>query len=85
MLWCMALVAQLLITCVWAWWLVCKTGLGCYDDQMLCARHWASGCWLNALTDASKLMTITWCVTSCQSCMVVLGGLFKGFVKLDRQ
>ena len=28
----------------WHGWLECKAGLGCYDDQMLCARHWASGC-----------------------------------------
>ena len=52
-----------MITCVWAWWFVCKIGLGYYDDQMLCARHWANGCWLNAWTDVSGLMTVTWFAT----------------------
>ena len=77
-----------MIACVWVWWLACKVGLDCYDDQMLYARHWASGCWLNAWIDASGLMAATWCVASrqsCQLCMVVLRGLFKGFVKLNRQ
>ena len=72
MLWCMALVAQLLITCVWAWWLVCKIGLGYYDDQMLCARHWANECWLNAWTDASGLMSVTWCAACGYAVQTVL-------------
>ena len=28
----------------WHGWPKCKSRLGCYDDQMLCARHWAGGC-----------------------------------------
>jgi len=52
-----------MITCVWAWWFMSKIGLGYYDDQMLCARHWANGCWLNAWTDVSGLMTVTWFAT----------------------
>ena len=27
----------------WHGWFECKAGLGYYDDQMLCARHWAGG------------------------------------------
>ena len=47
---------------MWAWWLECKAGLGCCDDWMLCAKHWASGGWLNAWENASGLMTVTLCV-----------------------
>ena len=61
MWWCMALMAQLLVPCVWAWWLECKARLGCYDDRMLGARHWASVGWLNAWTSANGLMAITLC------------------------
>ena len=51
---------------------MCKTGLGCYDDQMLCARHWASGCWLNAWTDVSGLMLVTWCAVCGHAVWAVL-------------
>ena len=27
---------------------------------MLCVRHWASGCWLNAWIDVNELMAFTW-------------------------
>ena len=45
----------------WHWWLECKVGLGYCDDQIPCAKHWASGGWLKAWTSASRLMTITLC------------------------
>ena len=50
-----------MVPCVWAWWLECKARLSYCDDRMLCARHWASGGWLNAWTSASGLMTVTLC------------------------
>ena len=39
---------------------------------MLCARHWASGCWLNAWTHVSGLMAITWCTAYGHAMLVVL-------------
>ena len=65
---------------MWAWWLECKAGLGCCDDYMLCARHWASGGWLNAWTSASGLMAVTLCA-ACGHAMwavVLMGGLEHG-------
>ena len=47
-----------LIAYAWAWWLVYKAGLGCHDDvqsNVVC-KAWASGCWLSAWIDASRLM-----------------------------
>ena len=39
---------------------------------MLCARHWASGCWLNAWTNVSGLMVVTWCTACGHAVWVVL-------------
>ena len=47
---------------------------------MLCARHWASGGWLNAWTSASGLMVVTLCAT-CGYAMwavVLIGDLEHG-------
>ena len=44
---------------------------------MLCARHWASGGWLNAWTSASGLMVVTLCVTCGHDVWAVM--LTKGF------
>ena len=47
---------------------------------MLCARHWASGGWLNAWTSASGLMVVTLCAT-CRYAMwavVLIGDLEHG-------
>ena len=47
---------------------------------MLCARHWASGGWLNAWTSASGLMAVTLCA-ACGHAMwavVLMGGLEHG-------
>ena len=67
-------------SCVWAWWLECKVGLGCCDDRMLCARHWASGGWLNAWTSASRLMAITLCAACGHTvwAVVLMEGLEHG-------
>ena len=44
---------------------------------MLCARHWASGDWLNAWTSASGLMAITLYVACGHAVWVevMMGGL----------
>ena len=39
---------------------------------MLCARHWASGCWLNAWTNVSGLMAVTWYAACGHAVWVVL-------------
>ena len=80
MWWCMVLVAQLLVPCVWTWWLECKAWLGCCDDYMLCAKHWTSGGWLNAWTSISGLMAITLCAACGHAvwAVVLLGGLEQG-------
>ena len=47
---------------------------------MLCARHWASGGWLNVWASASGLMAIFMCV-ACGHAMwaiVLIGGLAHG-------
>ena len=50
--------------------------------QMLFARHWASGCWLNAWIDTSGLMVVTWCVLHvgmlCGLCCLMGEGLGTG-------
>ena len=47
---------------------------------MLCARHWASGDWLNAWTSASGLMAVTLYVACGHAVWVevMMGGLEQG-------
>ena len=47
---------------------------------MLCARHWASGDWLNARTNASGMMVVTLCATYGHAiwAVVLIGGLEHG-------
>ena len=47
---------------------------------MLCARHWASGGWLNAWTSASGLMAITLSAACGHAvwAVVLMGGLEHG-------
>ena len=51
-------------------------------NQMLCARHWAVGCWLNAWTDASGPMMVTWYMLHvsilCGPCCLMGEGLGMG-------
>ena len=47
---------------------------------MLCARHWASGGWLNAWTSASGLMKVTLCIVCGNAvwAVVLMGDLEHG-------